>query len=239
MKTQNQFTYKNFFTLFMASILMISSGCSSKNTSYEAFSSSESVNNNAKTISASVDNVWSSSMELVAQQGFNIEQINAKDRILSISKDFRNKDDQELSHTVKATITIIPLSDQQIRVMLSANQITELHKQSYTWWHLLWMIPIIPTGTEYTTVVTDRDTINDPDFYNDFFSGLLAKVAVKNKEVATVKANQEKIIADNIAAEKEKALAAAFSSATETNTSDKQEVITQPKTTKKSRRRKY
>jgi hypothetical protein len=98
-----------------------------------------------------------------------------------VTKEIRNRDDKEFSHTVKGTITMVPLSEHLTRVMLSANQTTELHKKSYVWWHLLWMIPIFPTGTEYTTVVTDRDTVRSPEFYKSFFSELTKALAEKQK----------------------------------------------------------
>ena len=71
-----------------------------------------------------------------------------------------------------ATITLVPSSDQMTRVMMAANQTTNLHKKDYQWWHLLWIIPIFPIGTEYTTVVVDRDTVRSPQFYSDFFGSL-------------------------------------------------------------------
>lgn len=56
--------------------------------------------------------------------------------------------------------------------MVAANQTTELHKNSYTWWRLLWLIPVFPTGTEYTTVVVERDTVHSPKAYSDFFGAV-------------------------------------------------------------------
>ena len=47
-------------------------------------------------------------------------------------------------------------------MIAAANMTTELHKKSYTWWHLLWLIPIFPTGSEYTTVVVNRDPVHNP-----------------------------------------------------------------------------
>lgn len=159
---------------------MVCAGCSPKNTSNDVFSSSESVENNTKIIPASFDTTWNAALELLGHQGFNVNQIDLNGKILSASKEVKNKDDDEVSHTVKVTITAIPVSEQQTRTMISANQITELHKKSYVWWHLLWIFPLIPIDTEYTTVVTERDTIHSQDFYQDFFAGLLTTVSHKN-----------------------------------------------------------
>jgi len=181
MKAPNWFIGRNMFLLFLLAFFIVLPGCSARNAANDAFSGSESVNNNAQTIPASFDTVWNAALVLVAQQGFNIEQMDVKARVITVNKEIHNDDDHELSHTVKATITVIPVADTQTRVMLAANQTTELHKKTTVWWHLLWIIPLIPIDTEYTTVVTDRDTIRSPDFYQDFFSGLLANIAAKEQ----------------------------------------------------------
>ena len=172
-----------FRMVLCAAILpsLIMGGCASAPNYGDAFSASETVKGNAESIPASADMVWASALEVVVRQGFNIEQADAKARILHVTKEIRNRNDKEFSHTVKGTITMVPLSDQQTRVMLSANQTTELHTKSYTWWHLLWIFPIFPTGTEYTTVVTDRDTVRSPEFYKSFFSELTKALAEKQK----------------------------------------------------------
>lgn len=89
-------------------------------------------------------------------------------------------EDKDLSHTLSSTITLFPSGEQLTRVMVAANQTTELHKKSYTWWHLLWLIPIFPVGTEYTTVVVERDTVRSPQVYSDFF-GAIKKIAEERK----------------------------------------------------------
>ena len=160
---------------------LILGGCASTPNYGDAFSATETIKGNAESIPASADMVWASALEVVVQQGFNIEQSDAKGRIMHVTKEIRNRNDKEFSHTVKGTITMVPLSDQQTRVMLSANQTTELHKKTYVWWKLLWMIPLFPTGTEYTTVVTDRDTVRAPEFYKSFFSELTKTVTEKQK----------------------------------------------------------
>jgi hypothetical protein len=172
------------FRIFLCGTILSSlvmGGCASAPNYSDAFSSSETMKGNAESIPAAADIVWTSALEVVVQQGFNIEQADAKGRIMHVTKEIRNRDDKEFSHTVKGTITMVPLSEQKTRVMLSANQTTELHKKSYVWWHLLWMIPIFPVGTEYTTVVTDRDTVRSPEFYQSFFSELTKSLAEKQK----------------------------------------------------------
>ena len=148
-------------------------GCSSEPAHYEgAFSASQQVKGNSESISAPMDKTWGCVLEVLSQQGFLIQQADQKSRIILANREMRSKDDTDLSHTVTATITLLPSTDQLTRVMIAANQTTELHKKSYTWWHLLWIVPLFPTGTEYTTVVVERDTVRSPQFYNDFFAAV-------------------------------------------------------------------
>ena len=148
-------------------------GCSSDPPHYEgAFSASQQVKGNSESVSAPVDMTWGAILEVLSQQGFLIQQADPKSRIILANREMRSKEDKDLSHTVSTTVTLFPSSDQLTRVMVAANQTTELHKKSYTWWHLLWIIPLFPTGTEYTTVVVERDTVRSPQFYNDFLGAV-------------------------------------------------------------------
>jgi hypothetical protein len=183
MKTQNPFVLKSVLLFSVVGIIFVLVGCAATPNYGDAFSPKETVKGSSESIPASADAVWGSALEVVVQQGFIIEQADAKGRIMLVTKAIRNKEDQEISHTVKATITLVPLSDQLTRVMLSANQTTELHKKSYVWWHLLWIVPIFPVGTEYTTVVTNRDTVRSPEFYQGFFSEL-ARVSAEKQAAA-------------------------------------------------------
>ena len=181
MKTQNPFVLKSVLLFSVVGTLVVLGGCAATPNYGDAFSPKETVKGSSESIPASADTVWGSVLEVVVQQGFIIEQADAKGRIMLVTKVIRNREDQAISHTVKATITVVPLSDQLTRVMLSANQTTELHKKSYVWWHLLWIVPIFPVGTEYTTVVTGRDTVRSPEFYQGFFSELARASAEKQK----------------------------------------------------------
>jgi len=163
----------------MATVLMLA-GCSSNPPQYEgAFSASQQIKGNSESISAPLESTWGSVLEVLAQQGFLVQQADAKNHIMLATKEIRSKEDKDLSHTVSATLTLFPISDQVTRVMIAANQTTNLHKKNYTWWHLLWLIPLFPTGTEYTTVVVDRDTVRSPQFYADFFNGVRQVVESK------------------------------------------------------------
>ena len=159
-------------------------GCSSEPAHYEgAFSASQQVKGNSESISVPMDVTWGAVLEVLSQQGFLIQQADSKSHIILANREMRSKEDKDLSHTIAATVTLFPSSNQMTRVMVAANQTTELHKKSYTWWHLLWLIPVFPTGTEYTTVVVERDTVRSPQFYSDFFWAV-KKLAEGEKESA-------------------------------------------------------
>lgn len=156
-------------------------GCGSGPTQYEgAFSEGQQLKGNTESISAPMDGTWGAVLEVLSQQGFLVQQADSKSHIILANREIRSKEDKDLSHTVTVTITLFPSSDQITRVMMAANQTTNLHKKDYTWWHLLWIIPIFPVGTEYTTVVVDRDTVRSPQFYSDFF-GILKKLSEERK----------------------------------------------------------
>ncbi len=153
--------------------VLLVAGCSTEPPLYEgAFSASQQVKGNSESISAPMDMTWGIILEVLSQQGFLIQQADAKSHIILANREMRSKEDKDLSHTITATVTLFPSSNQMTRVMVAANQTTELHKKSYTWWHLLWLIPVFPTGTEYTTVVVERDTVRSPQFYSDFFEAV-------------------------------------------------------------------
>ena len=162
---------KNFWSALL--LLTLVAGCGSEPAHYEgAFSSSQQVKGNSESISAPMDMTWRAVLEVLSQQGFLIQQADAKSRIILANREMRSKEDKDLSHTVSVTFTFFAPSDQVTRIMVAANQTTELHKKSYTWWHLLWLIPVFPVGTEYTTVVVERDTVRSPQFYSDFFGAV-------------------------------------------------------------------
>lgn len=112
-------------------------GCSSGPTQYEgAFSAGQQLKGNAESIPAPMDVTWGAVLEVLSQQGFLVQQADSKSHIILASREIRSKEDKDLSHTVTATITLIPSSDQVTRVMMAANQTTNLHKKDYQWWHL-------------------------------------------------------------------------------------------------------
>ncbi len=153
--------------------LLFTLGCASS-ASYEgAFSSSQQIQGSSEFIPAHVDITWSAVLEILSQQGFLVQQADTKSRIILANRHIRDTKDEDVSYTLTATLTFVPSTDQITRVMIAANQTTELHKKEYRWWKLLWLIPVIPIGTDFTTVVVNRDTVRSDQFYHDFFTAVM------------------------------------------------------------------
>jgi hypothetical protein len=165
----------------LACLLIFVSACSAPTTYQSAFSEQHQIKGNTEMISAPMDTAWGSVLEVMATRGWLIQQADTKSHLILAHREMRDKDDTDLSHTITATVTLVSMTDQMTQVIAAANMTTELHKKSYTWWHLLWLIPIFPTGTEYTTVVVNRDTVHDPQLYHDFFAAVQKRCDEKKR----------------------------------------------------------
>lgn len=164
--------------------------CASTPSYEEAFSSKHQVPGSVESLPASVDMTWGSAIEVLAQQGFLVEQADPKTRIILAKREVRDTKEEELSYTISATLTFVPMAEQITKVLVAANQTTELHQKEYRWWKLLWLIPIFPTGTDYNTVVVNRDTVRSGQFYSDFFKAV-KQANIEKKDALAPKAAQE------------------------------------------------
>ena len=158
------------FTVVAMLILLLLAGCVSQPSYENAFSTKQQVPGSVETLPVSVDVAWSALLEVTARQGFLVQQADSKSHLILANREIRDDKDNDLSYTVSATITLIPLSEQVTRVLVAANQTTEMHRKEYRWWKLLWILPIFPVASEYTTVVVNRDTVRSPQFYQDLFT---------------------------------------------------------------------
>jgi len=146
--------------------------CKTNSTHEQAFSEQHQIKGNTESIPAPLDVVWASVLEVMAERGWLIQQTDSKSHLILAHREIRDQENTRLSHALTATVTIVPKSEQITQVIATANKTTELHKKSYKWWRLLWLIPLFPTGTEYTTVVVDRDTVHSAQLYQDFFAAV-------------------------------------------------------------------
>ena len=172
--------------LSLACVLFLISGCSTPSTEDHAFSEQNKIKGNAESISAPMEITWGSVLEVMAERGWLMQQADTKSHVILATREIRDENDQDLSHSLSATITLVPVSEQITHVIAAANETTELHKKSHDWWHLLWLIPLFPTGTEYTTVVVSRDTVHNPQLYQDFFDAVAKKC--NEKKAVTIPA---------------------------------------------------
>jgi len=166
--------------LTLACLLLFVSGCATPSTEDHAFSEQNKIKGNADSIPASMDVAWGSVLEVIAERGWIMQQADFKSHVILATREIRDENNKDLSHSLSASVTLVPVSDQITRVIAAANQTTELHKKSHDWWHLLWLIPIFPIGTEYTTVVVNRDTVHNPQLYQDFFDAVTKRCKEKN-----------------------------------------------------------
>jgi hypothetical protein len=169
--------------LLLVCISLLVGGCSTPAPQKSAFSEQHQIKGNTESIAAPLDVVWASVLEVMAQRGWLIQQTDTKSHLILAHREIRDEKDEDLSHAITATITLVPTAEQITRVIASANKTTEMHKQSRTWWRLLWLIPLFPTGTEYTSVVVGRDTVHEAQLYQDFFAAV-KKVCIEKKALS-------------------------------------------------------
>jgi hypothetical protein len=168
-----------FLRYGFACLFCFVSACSTPPTYEGAFSEQHEIKGNTELFSAPMDVTWGSILEVMAQRGWLIQQADVHSHLILAHREMRDKEDTDLSYAITATVTLVSTTEQMTQVIAAANQTTEMHKKVYTWWHLLWLIPIFPTGSEYTTVVVNRDTVHNPQLYRDFFTSVKKRVDEK------------------------------------------------------------
>lgn len=190
------------FILFAAIVTL--TGCASNQQGYQkAFDSQHSLTQNQSAYSQSSDSIFKIVKQTFVQQGFTVESADLKSGIVKAVRNMEDKENPEISYNIHASADISEVAAAETNVTLAASQQTILHRATTTWWHLLWILPVIPTGTEYQTLVIKEGNITEPGFYTDFFNSL--KIAVTKYDlavkIAAAKA-AEKAETERIAAEK-------------------------------------
>jgi len=188
--------------LFVAIMSLI--GCANNQQGYKkAFDSQHSLTQNRCAFTQSSDSIFMIAKQVFIQQGFTIESAELKSGIIKAVRNMEDKDNPEISYNIHASADISEVAGVQSTVSLAASQQTILHRATTTWWHLLWILPIIPTGTEYQTLVIREGNITDPGFYTDFFNSLKVAVTKHDSAVKAAAAKvAEKAEAERVAAEK-------------------------------------
>jgi hypothetical protein len=180
--------------MFIVIVTLI--GCATQQEYQKAFDSQHSLTQNQCTFKQSSDSIFMIAKQVFIQQGFTIESADLKSGIIKAVRNMQDKENPEFSYNINASVDISEEAGSQSTVSLAASQQTILHRATTTWWHLLWILPIIPTGTEYQTLVVKEGNITDPGFYTDFFNSL--KVAVTKHDMAVktaaAKTSAEKVV---------------------------------------------
>ncbi len=154
--------------------------CASQNDAYrEATSPRTGLKGNGALIYTPYPRVVAATQEVLTSQAFIIDSVSATQGSTSpiteikatrIMSDAKNP---EVSYRISLVTTIIPTAEgKSSRVVIAANQQTSLHRKWHDWWHLLWIVPVIPTGTEYQTVVSSEGDIKDPKFYANLIESI-------------------------------------------------------------------
>lgn len=193
-------------TLLLSVATMVFAGCANNQQGYQkAFDNQHSLTQNQSTFTQSSDSIFKIVKQTFVQQGFTVESADIKSGIVKAVRNMEDKENPEISYNIHASADISEVATSETSVSMAASQQTILHRASTTWWHLLWILPIIPTGTEYQTLVIKEGNITEPSFYTDFFNSLKISVtkydlAVKAAAAkAAEKAELERIAAEKIA----------------------------------------
>ena len=205
--------------LFVA--IMIITGCANNQQAYQkAFDSQHSLTHNQCTFTQPPESIFKIVKQILIQQGFTIESADSKSGIVKAVRNMPDKENPEISYNINTSVDISEVTESETNVSVAASQQTILHRATTTWWHLLWIIPIIPTGTEYQTLVIKEGNITEPGLYTDFFNSCRIAVTKYDLAVKTAAAKAaekaEKIKADaeaKAAAEKAEAIRVAAENA--------------------------
>ena len=188
--------------LFVAIVVL--TGCAGNQQGYQkAFDSKNSLTQNQCSFTQSSDSIFKIVKQTFIQQGFTIDGADSKSGIIKAVRNMEDKENHEISYNIHASVDISDLAGVETNISLAASQQTILHRATTTWWHLLWILPVIPTGTDYQTLVIKEGNITDPGFYTDFFNNVKVAVAKYDKAVKVAAAKDaEKAEKARIAVEK-------------------------------------
>jgi len=189
-------------TLLVAILAL--TGCAGNQLGYQkAFDNQHSLTQNQCSLTQSCDSIFKIVKQTFVQQGFTIESADLKSGIVKAVRNMQDKENPDISYNIHASADISEVTVAETSISLAASQQTILHRATTTWWHLLWILPVIPTGTEYQTLVIKEGNITEPGFYTDFFNSLKISVTKYDLAVKAAAAKAaEKAEAERVAAEK-------------------------------------
>lgn len=184
--------------IVLAGALALAGGCASNNAYQKAFSAESAIKGNNQVFPAPQDQTFRAVKMTLIRQGFTIEQADITSGLVKAVRNYQDPGDKTISYNIIATADVTA-DDQESVVTLAASQQTVLHREWHTWWHLLWLIPLFPTGVEYQTVVTQEGNVTDPAFYKDFFASVGTTVAANAAAIRAKTAKQAVPLAQPVA----------------------------------------
>ena len=189
-------------------------GCSTPVGHAGAFSAKTALTGNTTSVDLTVDQGFRVAKQILIRQGFTLESTDVGTGLIRASRIFQDPAVPNQSYNINASAYLFPSGASATSITLSASEQTILHRSWHTWWHLLWVIPLFPIGTEYQTVVIREGNVTDPAFYGEFFAAFKAVGAdlkaadlreasriAAEKFAAAERAAAEKAAADKLAAE--------------------------------------
>ncbi|PTU33062.1 hypothetical protein [Stenotrophobium rhamnosiphilum] len=193
----------------LAVAIALAGGCATNDGYHKAFAAESAIKGNHQTFAAPLDQTFRAVKITLIRQGFTMESADPSSGLIKATRNFQDPVEKDVSYNIVATADV-NAEDENSIVTIAASQQTILHREWHTWWKLLWIIPIFPTGTEYQTVVTKEGNVTDAAFYKDFFASVSTAV---DASIAAAKAKALKLAAEK--AEADAAAAAAVKAAAE------------------------
>ncbi len=159
--------------IFVA-LLFFATACSTPTPYNGAFRDMNGAQGNGKLVSFPEKEAFDASKEALVAHGFIIDasQTSLDNGLILANRKMQDASDPEVSYEISATVNLLPKDGNATFVALSANEKKIRYQKERIWWHLLWLIPLFPVGTEYHTVERPENTVTDQSFYNDFFTSL-------------------------------------------------------------------
>ncbi|MGZ5507423.1 MAG: hypothetical protein ACXWKH_13675, partial [Limisphaerales bacterium] len=106
----------------LASLLLLVGGCATPTTQNHAFSEQNKIKGNSDSIAAPIDVTWASVLEVMAERGWLMQQADTKSHVILATREIRDEDDKDLSHSLSAAVTLVPTTEKITHVIVAANQ---------------------------------------------------------------------------------------------------------------------
>lgn len=147
-------------------------GCASYHPGYDgAFSQKNALNNHQVFAAPQAATITAAELVLI-NQGFTIAKVNKAGGIITAKGALMDTNNHAVSWLLSTTVLAVPEGASKTDVSISATEEKVRHQETHTWWHLLFVIPLFPTGTYYHTVVRRTGVVRGKTFYANFFKDL-------------------------------------------------------------------